>query len=63
MSPVETRFHVVQLRARSIRFGYEMRHAGSGRMLATGSTNHIVCGPNRRPVRLPEKYRRYFSIA
>ncbi len=52
---------VSELRARSVRFGYEMRHAASGRLLATGSTNHVICGANRRPMRLPEKYRAYFS--
>lgn len=52
---------VVELRARSIRFGYEMRRAEDGRVLATGSTNHVICGANRRPMRLPEKYRAYFS--
>ncbi|HYM11696.1 MAG TPA: thioesterase family protein [Bryobacterales bacterium] len=61
---IETR--VVESRARSIRFGYRMLHAGPdgrpGRLLATGSTNHIICGANRRPMRLPEKYRRYFQV-
>ena len=52
---------LLELRARTIRFGYEMRHGASGRVLATGSTNHVICGANRRPMRLPEKYRAYFS--
>jgi acyl-CoA thioester hydrolase len=54
---------LLQSRARMIRFGYEMRHAATGRMLATGSTNHVICGRDRRPMRLPEKYRRYFEVS
>jgi acyl-CoA thioester hydrolase len=57
---VETR--VVESRARTVRFAYRMSHAPSGKLLATGSTNHIVCGANRRPMRLPEKYQHYFSV-
>lgn len=53
--------HVLEARARSIRFGYRMRQAAGGKVLATGATNHIICGTNRKPMRLPEKYRPYFS--
>jgi len=53
---------LLESRARMIRFGYEMRHAVTGRMLATGSTNHVICGRDRRPMRLPEKYLRYFEV-
>jgi acyl-CoA thioester hydrolase len=58
---IETR--VLEARARAIRFGYRMRHATSGKLLATGSTNHIICGADRRPMRLPEKYRRFFPVS
>jgi acyl-CoA thioester hydrolase len=54
---------LLQSRTRMIKFAYEMRHAATGRMLATGSTSHIVCGRDRRPMRLPEKYRRYFEVS
>ena len=47
--------------ARLIRFEYEIRHAAAGELLATGWTKHIVCNAGRRPMRLPEKYRRYFA--
>ena len=57
---VETK--VIEARARSIRFGYRMLHAASGKVLATGATNHIICGAGRKPMRLPEKYRPYFSL-
>jgi acyl-CoA thioester hydrolase len=55
------RTSLLESRARMIRFGYEMRHAACGKLLATGSTNHVVCGADRRPRRLPEKYLRYFQ--
>ncbi|MBI3664633.1 MAG: acyl-CoA thioesterase [Acidobacteria bacterium] len=57
---IETR--VLESRGRSIRFGYCMRNAATGQLLATGSTKHIICGANRRPRRLPEKYRAYFPL-
>ena len=53
---------LLESRARMIRFGYEMRNAATGQVLATGSTNHVICGRDRRPMRLPEKYRRYFEV-
>ncbi len=56
---IETR--VLESRARSIRFGYRMLQAEGGRLLATGSTNHVICGASRKPIRLPEKYRPYFA--
>jgi len=52
---------VLEARARSIRFGYRVLHGAGGPLLAEGSTNHIVCGANRKPIRLPEKYRQYFA--
>ena len=57
---VET--ELLNARTRTIRFGYRMRHAVSGKVLATGATNHIICGADRKPTRLPEKYRSYFSL-
>ncbi|MEX2261235.1 MAG: thioesterase family protein [Bryobacteraceae bacterium] len=47
---------------RMIRFGYAMREASNGRVLATGNTKHIFCGKDMRPVKLPEKYRALFGI-
>ncbi len=52
---------VTALRTRSVRFGYRMLNAQTGRLLATGSTHHVVCNADRRPMRLPEKYRPCFS--
>jgi acyl-CoA thioester hydrolase len=48
---------------RMIRFSYEMTSAADGRKLATGETNHVFCGRDLTPVRLPEKYRASFGIA
>jgi len=48
---------------RIVSFGYEMRLAESGRKLATGSTRHIFCNREMKPVRLPLKYRQMFGVA
>jgi acyl-CoA thioester hydrolase len=47
---------------RLIRYRYEIRGKDSGRLLATGETAHIVTDPDFRPARLPESYRRFFSL-
>lgn len=46
-----------------IQFAYEMRHAGDGRLIATGFTKHVFCDTEMRPCRLPAKYHRLFGIA
>ena len=46
-----------------IRFTYEVREKKTGaRLLATGETAHVVTDLNQRPSRLPDRYRRYFSL-
>jgi acyl-CoA thioester hydrolase len=47
---------------RMIRFAYEMCSAETGRKLATGSTSHVFCGRDMRPLKLPLKYRPLFGI-
>ena len=47
---------------RMLRFGYEMLQADDRRKLATGETKHIFCNRDRKPVKLPEKYRPAFGI-
>jgi acyl-CoA thioester hydrolase len=47
---------------RVIRYRYEIRAKKSGRVLATGTTAHIVTDPEFRPARLPDGYRKYFSL-
>ncbi len=52
---------VAEAGARLIRFQYEIRRAADGALLATGWTKHVVCNARQRPMRLPERYRRYFA--
>lgn len=47
---------------RMLRFGYEMRLAEGGRVLATGETKHIFCGRDMKPLKLPGKYHAQFGI-
>jgi acyl-CoA thioester hydrolase len=47
---------------RVIRYRYEIRRKDSGRLLATGHTAHVITDPEFRPARLPESYRKYFSL-
>jgi len=56
---IETR--VAEANSRIVSFGYEMR-LEDGRKLATGSTRHIFCNREMKPVRLPEKYRTLFGM-
>jgi len=37
--------------------------AGARRRLATGETRHFFCNRDRKPTKLPEKYRAAFGIA
>jgi acyl-CoA thioester hydrolase len=43
-------------------FAYEMRLAGSGRVLATGHTRHLFVDREMRRARLPEKYHAMFGL-
>jgi acyl-CoA thioester hydrolase len=54
---------IEQATARLVRFGYEMRRAADGRILASGETRHIFCNREMRPVRLPAKYLALFGVA
>jgi acyl-CoA thioester hydrolase len=47
---------------RIVIFHYEMRVAGSDRVLATGSTRHVYVSREMQRVRLPEKYHPLFGI-
>ena len=57
---VETR--IAEANSRLVGFAYEMCLADGGRRVATGSTRHIFCNREMRPVRLPEKYRAAFGV-
>ena len=47
---------------RVIRYRYEICRKGTGELLATGETAHVVTDMNFRPSRLPDSYRAYFSL-
>jgi acyl-CoA thioester hydrolase len=53
---------VADASSRLVSFRYDMRLADGDRKLATGSTRHIFCNREMKPVRLPAKYRAAFGI-
>ena len=57
------RTRVLSSQRRTVKFGYEITHQGSGELLATGDTMHVICDRWGRPKSLPEKYRKYFPAA
>src|ERR1700719_706979 len=59
---VIVRTWIAEAHPRMIRFGYEMPELSDGRKLATGETKHIFCGRDRKPRKLPEKYRAAFGM-
>ena len=56
--PLRIRTRVTEFKRRTIRFSYEVLHDGTGELLATGETLHVVCDSHGKPKTLPEKYRR-----
>jgi acyl-CoA thioester hydrolase len=50
---ITVRTWLESVQSRSIRLGYEVRNAGSGRRLATGWTKHICMDQEGRACRLP----------
>lgn len=59
---VIVRTWIKQAHPRMVRFGYELTEASDGRRLATGETKHLFCGRDRKPRKLPEKYRAAFGM-
>jgi len=57
---IETR--LAEASSRLVGFTYEMRLADGNRTLATGSTRHVFCNREMKPVRMPEKYRVMFGM-
>jgi acyl-CoA thioester hydrolase len=47
---------------RVIRYHYEICQKGTGQLLATGETAHVVTDRKYRPARLPDHYRACFSL-
>jgi len=56
------RTFVLRARSRMVSFGYEVRNAASGELLATGETSHLVTGTDMKRRTLPEKYRSMFGV-
>lgn len=60
---VEITTSVKTAHARMVKIGYVLTNVETGEKLATGETTHVFCGPDLRPIRLPEKYREAFGVA
>ena len=60
---VIVRTYLKHVREKVIRFGYELRSAETGDLLAEGETTHIVADSTVRPRALPEKYLNVFRAA
>ena len=50
------RTHLRNVRESVVRFGYELRRANDGRLLATGETMHIAVDSEKKVTSFPEKY-------
>jgi acyl-CoA thioesterase FadM len=57
------RTYLKHVREKVIRFGYELRSAETGELLAEGETTHIVADGKMKPRPLPEKYMKVFRAA
>ena len=55
--------YLKHVREKVIRFGYELRGAETGELLAEGETTHIVANAQMKPRALPEKYMNVFRAA
>jgi acyl-CoA thioester hydrolase len=60
---VIVRTYLKHVREKVIRFGYELRNAETGELLAEGETTHIVADGQMKPRLLPEKYMKVFRAA
>ena len=60
---VLVRTYLKNIRDKMIHFGYELRRAGTGELLAEGETTHIVADKQMKPRALPEKYMSAFREA
>jgi acyl-CoA thioester hydrolase len=57
------RTQLLNVRDSVIHFGYELRRAADGALLAEGETTHIVTDPDLKIAVLPEKYLKVFRAA
>lgn len=55
--PLELHTRILELRSRTVKFGYELYRveaSGERELLSTGETHHIATDHNYRPARFPE---------
>lgn len=57
------RTHLKNVRESVVRFGYELRRATDGRLLATGETMHIAVDSEKKITSFPEKYMKALRAA
>src|SRR5271154_6236965 len=60
---VLVRTQLLNVRRSVVHFGYELRRAEDGALLAEGETTHIVTGPDMKVAALPAKYLKVFRAA
>ena len=60
---VVVRTYLKHVREKVIRFGYELRDAATGALLAEGETTHIVADAKMKSRKLPGKYMKAFRAA
>jgi len=60
---VIVRTHLKHVREKVLHFGYELRKADTGELLAEGETAHLVTDAKMKPRALPEKYLKVFRTA
>ena len=60
---VIVRTYLKHVREKMIHFGYELRNAKTGKLLAEGETTYIVADAKMTPRALPEKYLKAFRAA
>src|SRR5882757_10384259 len=60
---VLVRTYLKNIRDKMVHFGYELRRAGTGELLAEGETTHIVADSQMKSRTLPEKYLKVFREA
>lgn len=53
---------IARAHARMAVFAYRLIRAEDGKILATGETKHVFCGPGMQPKKLPPKYFAAFGI-
>jgi acyl-CoA thioester hydrolase len=60
---LRVRTEIVEAKNRTIVFGYQVFREADSLLLASGTTQHVICGRNGRPKLLPAKYQEVFARA